>query len=89
LRRARQAVAIVGIGHLLPVALLALLIASGGALPDGLWRLVAALAGLAILAGGASQKAGLVLKAGYLASVRLGGGRDTRSPVRSSPPVRS
>jgi DMSO reductase anchor subunit len=63
----------VGIGHLLPVLLLLLLLV---ALDVGvgveLWHIVAAPAGLAMIAGGVSQKAGIILKASYLRGIVLG-----------------
>jgi hypothetical protein len=62
----------VGIGHLLPVFLL-LVFAGGDVGPEGEFqRIVATLAGLALVIGGVSQKTGIILEAGYLRGIVLG-----------------
>ena len=72
--RQRDALIIaLGVGHLLPMLLLLLLLITPGMGPNfGLGHIAAALAGLAIVAGGASQKAGIILKAGYMTEIALG-----------------
>lgn len=85
LRRPNALILTVGIGHLLPVLLLFLLLAAPhiDAIAE-LWRIAAALAGLAMVVGGVSQKAGIVLKAGYLRGIVLAG---LRSDARGTNPV--
>jgi phenylacetyl-CoA:acceptor oxidoreductase subunit 2 len=74
LRRPNSLIFTVGIGHLLPILLLLLLlVAPGIGARVGLERIVAALAGLAMIAGGMSQKAGIIRKAGYLRGIVLEG----------------
>lgn len=70
LRRSAALFLIVGVGRLLPAALLVpfLMRLWGGG--DRLWAVVA---GLSALVGGVGQKAGTVLKAGYLRGIRLEG----------------
>jgi DMSO reductase anchor subunit len=83
LRHPASLIFIVGIGHLIPILLLSLaaLDARTGA---ALWHVVvAALAGLAMVAGGASQKAGIVLKADYLRGIVLGRSEDN---AQGAPP---
>jgi hypothetical protein len=71
LRRPKSLFFTVGIGHLLPALLL--LVALGGGASVELWRTVTALAGLAIVVDGVSQKAGIILEAGYLRGSVLAG----------------
>lgn len=72
LRQRNALIMALGVGHLLPTLLLLLLLGAPGIGPKiGLWHLTAALAGLAIIAGGASQKAGILLKAGYMTEIAL------------------
>ncbi len=76
LRRPKSLFFIVGIGHLLPALSLLLLLVLPGVGP---WRVFAALAGLAIVAGGVGQKASVILEAGYLRGLALEGlQRDAR-----------
>lgn len=72
LRRPSSLIFTVGIGHLLPILVLLLLIAPSICTGGELWHIVTALAGLAIVAGGVSQKVGIILKAGYLRGIVLG-----------------
>lgn len=72
LLRSRSLFFTVGIGRLLP-ALLLLLVVSGSGTGAELWRIVTALAGLAMVVGGVSQKAGIILQAGYLRGGVLAG----------------
>jgi phenylacetyl-CoA:acceptor oxidoreductase subunit 2 len=72
LRRTSSLIFTVGTGHLLPALLLLLLLAVP-AIGGGVgMTIVAALAGLAIMVGGVSQKAGIVLSAGYPRGIVLG-----------------
>ena len=73
LRRPKALVLTVGVGHLLP-ALLLLLLLVGPRVGAGaeLRPIAAALAGLTVLTGGASQKTGIILEAGYLRGIVLG-----------------
>jgi phenylacetyl-CoA:acceptor oxidoreductase subunit 1 len=73
LRRGSDLISTVGIGHLLPILLLVLLLVA----PDigigaNLQHAVAILAGLAIVAGGVSQKVGIIQRAGLLRGIMLG-----------------
>jgi DMSO reductase anchor subunit len=70
LRRPQSLAFTVGIGHLLPVLLLLPLLAAPSV---GLWRVLAALAGLAMIAGGIGQKASVIRKADYLRGIALEG----------------
>jgi DMSO reductase anchor subunit len=70
LRRPQSLVFTVGIGHLLPALVLLPLLAAPS---DGMWRVLAALAGLAMIAGGIGQKASVIRKAGYLRGIVLEG----------------
>jgi formate-dependent nitrite reductase membrane component NrfD len=70
LRRPKSLLFTVGVGHLLPALSLLLLLVMPGVGP---WRVFAALAGLAIIAGGVGQKASIILKAGYLRGLVLEG----------------
>jgi formate-dependent nitrite reductase membrane component NrfD len=72
LRHPNSLIFTVGIGHLLPILLL-LLVAPGIGARVGLERIVVALAGLAMVAGGMSQKADIIRKAGYLRGIVLEG----------------
>lgn len=73
LRRPSSLILTVGVGHVLPVLLLLVLLAAPGAgIGTGPWAVAAALAGLAMVAGGVSQKASIILKAGYLRGIALG-----------------
>jgi phenylacetyl-CoA:acceptor oxidoreductase subunit 2 len=85
LRRPSSLIFTVGIGHLLPVLLLLLLlVAPGVGVRVELEHVVAALAGLAMIAGGMSQKAGIILKAGYLRGIMLEG---LKSDAQGAHPV--
>lgn len=94
LRRPDALILMVGVGHLLPVLLLLLaLLASGPDAGVGFQNIAAALAGLAMMAGGVSQKAGIILEAGYLRAIVLSSHRAIQlssHPVigPSSPDVR-
>lgn len=82
LRRPASLLLTVGAGHLLPgLLLLVPLVAAPG---TGLWRAIAALSGLVMIIGGASQKAGIVLKADYLRGIELAG---VQSDARGAHPV--
>lgn len=71
---------IVGGGHLLPALLIALQLAFGpGSVAQAV---VASVAGLAMVAAGVSQKAGIILEAGYLRAIRLGPARTGSSHQR-------
>jgi hypothetical protein len=73
LRQRNALIVALGVGHLLPILLLLLLLGAPGIGPKiGLWHIAAALAGLGIIIGGASQKAGILLKAGYMTGIVLG-----------------
>jgi DMSO reductase anchor subunit len=78
----------VGVGHLLPILLLAVL----ALFPDlgaGLLRITEWLAGLAIIIGGTAQKAGIIMQAGYLRSIVLGRENGHFRQVSSSLPISS
>ncbi|MDQ7029704.1 MAG: DmsC/YnfH family molybdoenzyme membrane anchor subunit [Ardenticatenia bacterium] len=78
LRRPAAMLWVVGVGHLLPFVLLAV---GGGAGAGGPGRLMALLAGAALLVGGTLQKAYLILEAGYLRAIAFG---PVRPPRRAS-----
>ncbi|MDY7077382.1 MAG: hypothetical protein SXV54_10715 [Chloroflexota bacterium] len=68
--RFKSLVFIVGIGHVFPALLLLLLLVVPGLGANvWLWRVIAALAGLAMIIGGVSQKAGVIIKASYLRGI--------------------
>jgi DMSO reductase anchor subunit len=69
LRQAKSLILIVGIGHLLPFVLLLLVIFD---IDFELQRIMIALAGLAIIIAGVSQKTSIILEAGYLRGIELG-----------------
>lgn len=72
LRRPSAIILTVGMGHLLPALLLLLLLVKQGV--DGeveVFQMVATLAGLAMIAGGVSQKAGIILGASYTRGIAL------------------
>lgn len=73
LRRPNALLLTVGVGHLLPALLLVLILVLPG-LDTGIGfsRIAMALAGLALVVGGVSQKAGIILEAGYLRAIGLG-----------------
>ncbi|MDL2121676.1 MAG: hypothetical protein LWX51_01045 [Deltaproteobacteria bacterium] len=74
LRRPNALIFTVGLGHLLPgILLLVILVAPGIGIDTGtgLWHTVVALAGVTMVAGGMSQKAGIILGAGYLRGIVL------------------
>jgi len=81
LRRPKSLLFTVGVGHLLPALSLLLLLVLPRAGP---WRAFAALAGLAIIAGGVGQKASIILTAGYLRGLVLEG---LQSDARGAHPV--
>jgi DMSO reductase anchor subunit len=81
LRRPKSLLFTVGIGHLLPALSLLLLLVLPGV---GLWHIFAALAGVAIIAGGVGQKVSIILKAGYLRGLVLEG---LQSDARGVHPV--
>lgn len=79
-----------GIGHLLPILLLLLLLlASDVDARASLWRIVAGLAGVAIIVGGISQKAGIILRAGYFREMILGSVKDDAQGKNASLPFSS
>lgn len=88
LRHPISQIVVVGIGHLLPILLL--LAASGSGAGTWLRYIVAAVAGLAIVVGGMGQRAGIVLRAGYLREIVQGqpkGNAREAYPASSSPVV--
>jgi phenylacetyl-CoA:acceptor oxidoreductase subunit 2 len=78
LRRSLSLAATVGIGHLLPIlVLVVLLVIPSADLGDGLVRTLAWLTGLFVIVGGVSQKAGIILEAGYLRPIVLDVAKDS------------
>lgn len=82
LRRQNALVLTVGLGHLLPALLLLIALPTSTAGATPLQSGAAVLAGLAILVGGASQKAGIILEAGYLRPIVLNMPRRQAGPLR-------
>lgn len=79
-----------GVGHLLPALLLVLaLLAPAPEHGSALQPIAAGLASLGIIVGGVSQKAGIILKAGYLRAIVLGRGTSSGSYQRSMLPLTS
>ena len=88
LRHPISQIVVVGIGHLLPILLL--LAALGYSARTRLGYIVAAVAGLAMVVGGMGQRAGMVLRAGYLREIVQGqpkGNAREAYPASSSPVV--
>ena len=74
MRRPSTLIITAGIGHMLPLLLMLLcllLIVLGLDIGDKHQDITAAIAGLAIIVGGASQKSGIILQCGYLRGVVL------------------
>ncbi len=72
MRRAYTLIVVAGIGHMLPILLLfLLLVLLSFDMGDKNKHIASAIAGLAIIVGGASQKSGIILQCGYLRGIVL------------------
>jgi hypothetical protein len=90
LRRSSYLIVTAGVGHLLPILLLlAVLTASADDRGADGCQVAAVVAGASMIIGGLSQKAGVILKAGYLRAIVLGvpsNNMQSASPVAKPPP---